>query len=589
MWVAEAVAACISVAVRLAAVPAGLVSAIPGLAQNAAAQFTMRLSHLLPLGPIAATALDCTPSAFQSILPQGATVAFAYPLSESSTFQVPVGDVAYPVSPTKLPELCVVHIQVASSTSSHFGFGLFLPQTWNERFLAYGNGGFAGGINYLDMAAGVHYGFATMSTDTGHNSTSGDITWALNEPEKIVDWGYRAMHGSVELAKQVVEAYYKCKPKYNYYSGCSTGGRQGIRDIQLYPEDFDGVLAGAPAWWTSHLQTWTVKLGLYNLPVDAPHHIPIGLFPVVGAEVLKQCDPQDGLVDTIISDPQGCDFFPEALLCGPNVTNQTAAGCLTSAQIGTLYLIYNDYVENNQTFVFPHLELGSEAQWPFLLSAAEPSSYGVQYVQDMLLNDTSWNFWDYNYTIVELADKIQPGNATAYDYDLSPFHARGGKILQYHGMSDALIATGSSVVFYKEVLKTLVPKGIELDSWYRLFLVPGMQHRAGTPPNMNAPWYFAGANQAGVLGTSPGSVYSVPGFRDAKHDALLALMEWVENGTAPDEIVATKWVDDTLADKVLRQRPLCPFPKQARFVGQGDPDVAENWVCRYSYEGVTTQ
>ncbi|KAK1069310.1 hypothetical protein LTR33_010921, partial [Friedmanniomyces endolithicus] len=326
----------------------------------------MRLAYLLPLGPLAAVAFDCTPTAFQSILPQGATVAFAYPLSEGSTFQVPVGDVAYPVSPTKLPELCVVHIQVTSSATSHFGFGLFLPQTWNERFLAYGNGGFAGGINYLDMAAGVHYGFATMSTDTGHNSTSGDVTWALNKPEKIVDWGYRAMHGSVDLAKQVVEAYYNCKPKYNYYSGCSTGGRQGIRDIQLYPDGFDGVLAGAPAWWTSHLQTWTVKLGLYNLPVDAPHHIPIGLFPVVGAEVL---------VDTIISDPQGCDFFPEALLCGPNVTNQTAAGCLTAAQIGTLYLIYNDYVENNQTFVFPHLELGSEAQWPVLLSAAEPSSY----------------------------------------------------------------------------------------------------------------------------------------------------------------------------------------------------------------------
>jgi len=213
----------------------------------------------------------------------------------------------------------------------------------------------------------------------------------------------------------------------------------------------------------------------------------------------------------------------------------------------------------------------------------------VQYVQDMLLNDTSWNFWDYNYTIVELADKIQPGNATAYDYDLSPFHAHGGKLLQYHGMSDALIATGSSVVFYKEVLKTLVPKGIELDSWYRLFLVPGMQHCAGTPPDMNAPWYFAGANQAGALGVSPGSVYSVPGFADAKHDALLALMAWVENGTAPDQIVATKWVDDKLVDKVLRQRPVCPFPKQARFIGRGDPDVAENWVCRFLYEGVTTQ
>ena len=198
------------------------------------------------------------------------------------------------------------------------------------------------------MAAGVGYGFAAMSTDTGHNSTSGNITWALNNDETKIDWGYRAMHEYIVTAKQVVESYYARKPKYNYYSGCSTGGRQGIRDIQLYPGDFDGVLAGAPAWWTSHLQTWTVKLGLYNLPVTAAHHIPLTLFPTIGAEVLKQCDGLDGLVDNIISDPHRCDFFPEALLCGPNVTNQTTAGCLTAAQIGTLYNIYNDYVDTNQ-------------------------------------------------------------------------------------------------------------------------------------------------------------------------------------------------------------------------------------------------
>ncbi|KAK5117672.1 hypothetical protein LTR62_005095 [Meristemomyces frigidus] len=550
----------------------------------------MRLIHTAPLLPYLATtaAFDCSPAAFRSVLPNNASVEFAYSIGQNGTFNVPSGDVAYPTSPTQLPQLCAVQLCVTSSPSSAFCFGLYLPQDWNERFLAVGNGGFAGGVNWLDMAAGAHYGFASISTDTGHNSTSGDITWALNNPEKTIDWGYRAMHGSVELAKQVVELYYGCKLKYSYYSGCSTGGRQGIRDIQLYPDDFHGVLAGAPAWWTSHLQTWTVKLGLYNLPVDAPHHIPISLFPAVGAEVLKQCDPQDGLVDSIISDPSGCDFYAEAVLCGANVTNQTAAGCLTAAQIGTLYSIYNDYVDTNQTFVFPHLELGSEAQWAVLLGGNTPNSLGTEYVQNMVLNDTTWSPFDFEYPIVELADKIQPGNATAYDYDLSPFQQRGGKLLQYHGLSDALIATGSSTFFYKEVLKTLVPKGIELDSWYRLFLVPGMQHCAGTPSDVNAPWYFAGANQAGELGTSPGSVYSVPGFQDAKHDALLALMTWVEEGIAPDQIVATKWENDVLADKVLRQRPLCPFPKQARFGGRGDPNVAENWSCWNQWDAAMT-
>ena len=184
---------------------------------------------------------------------------------------------------------------------------------------------------------------------------------------------------------------------------------------------------------------------------------------------------------------------------------------------------------------------------------------------------------------MQLADKLQPGNATAGNFDLSPFHNRGGKLLQYHGLADGLIATGSSTYFYKEVLKTLVPKGIELESWYRFFLVPGMQHCAGTPLDVNAPWYFAGANQAGALGVEPGSVHSVPGFSDAKHDILLALMAWTENGTAPDSIVATKWKNDTLTDQVMRQRPLCPYPTQAKYTGHGNPDDAENWKCGYLY------
>lgn len=186
-----------------------------------------------------------------------------------------------------------------------------------------------------------------MSTDTGHNSFSQDGSWALNK-EKLTDWGYRAMHGSVVLAKEIVQAYYGCESKYSYYSGCSTGGRQGLKEVEMFPEDFDGVLAGAPAWWTSHLQTWTVKAGLYNLPTTSAHHIPPTLFSVIGAEVLRQCDGTDGLVDSIVSNPKGCDFVPEALLCQSNVTNQTKAGCLTVPQVETLYQIYNDYVETNQ-------------------------------------------------------------------------------------------------------------------------------------------------------------------------------------------------------------------------------------------------
>jgi len=525
-------------------------------------------------------AFECTPSAFSKHLPSSARVAFTTHVPAGSTFQVPASDIAYPTSPTNLRDTCVVQVNVTSSSTSAYSFGLFLPMEWNSRFLAVGNGGFAGGINWLDMGAGLGYGFAVMSTDTGHNSTSADVTWALNREQRKIDFGYRAMHGSVVLAKELVTAYYEEKPCYNYYSGCSTGGRQGLKELELYPEDFDGVIAGSAAWWTTHLQTWTVKLGAYNLPINAPNHIPATLFPAIGAEVLKQCDGSDGLIDNIISDPSRCDFFAEALLCADNVTNQTEAGCLTNPQIDTLYHIYNNYVDTNQSFVFPHLELGSEAQWPVLLTGDAPSSIGVQYVQDMVLNDPTWQWQDFDYSIVELADKLDPGNATANDFDLEPFRARGGKLLTYHGLSDALIATGSSVYFYKHVLRTLMPKGIDLDEFYRFFLVPGMQHCLGTPTDMNAPWYFAGPNQAGSLTTS---VHSVPGFSDPEHDILLALMAWVEHGRAPEQIIATKWDNDTLQDKVLRQRPLCVYPKQAMYTGKGNVDDAANWVCEYLY------
>lgn len=548
---------------------------------------------LLPLLSSTATAApaDCSASYFQSLLPGNATVRFATSVQENATFTVPAGDIAYPTSPTQLKAACAVEINVTSSVESAFSFGIFLPEAglWNERFLAVGNGGFAGGVNWLDMAAGLGYGFAVVSTDTGHSSLSNGSSWALNNEQRKIDWGYRAMHGSVVLAKQVVEAYYAKKPAYSYYSGCSTGGRQGLKEIQLYPDSFDGVLAGAPAWWTSHLQTWTLKLGLFNLPADAPHHIPAALFPSIAKEVLKQCDAQDGLVDSIISDPFGCNFFPEALHCGANVTNQTTAGCLTPPQLDTLYKIHNSYVEANNTFVFPGLALGSEEQWPALLGGAAPNALGSGYVRDFLLNDESWNIWDFNGSIVELADSVQPGNASAVDFDLSPFHSRGGKLIQYHGEADGLIPTGSSVYFYEHVLRTLKPKGVELDSWYRFFLVPGMQHCRGTPADVAAPWYFAGSSQAAGLGRTPGSVYGVPGFRDGRHDALLALMDWVEKDSPPDTLVATKWKNDNLLDdggkrEVLRQRPLCVYPKQARFSGKGNPNEASSWNCELPWE-----
>jgi feruloyl esterase len=429
------------------------------------------------------------------------------------------------------------------------------------------------------MDSNVRYGFAAMSTDTGHISGTADGSWALNNPEAQTDWGYRAMHGSVVLGKQIVSAYYEHDISYSYYSGCSTGGRQGLKEVQMFPDDFDGVIAGAPAWWTTHLQTWTVKVGLYNLPTSSPGHIPVSLFPTIAAEVLRQCDPQDGITDGIISDPYGCDFIAEALLCNSSSSsNASSSSCLTAAQIGTLYDIYNDYVETNQTFVFPHLALGSEDQWAVLLgtdTTQSPNPLGTAWVADFLLSDPNWNYTDFSYQIVQEGDAVNPGMANANQTNLSAFHDKGGKLLHYHGLSDGLIPTGSSIYYYKEVLKTMTSQGVGLDDWYRFFLIPGMQHCAGSVHN--APWYIAGANQPFALGNE---VYSVPGFMDPKHDALLALMQWTENGTAPESLIATKYTNDSAGEPVVRQRPLCPYPAQAVYTGTGDVNSAASWKCQ---------
>ncbi|KAH8647693.1 putative ferulic acid Esterase/Feruloyl esterase [Xylariales sp. PMI_506] len=519
---------------------------------------------------------SCTIETFQSFLDTNGTTAVviaAESISANGTFEV-TGNAAYPESPTNLQALCAVEVNVTSEAGTHYSFGLFLPVDWNGRFLAVGNGGYAGGINWIDMGAGVGYGFAVMSTDTGHSGSTSATSWAYGNPESITDWGWRAMHGSTVISKFLIESWYTSPSKYNYYSGCSVGGRQGLRALQLFPGDYDGVSAGAPAWWTTHLQLDAVKTLTYNQPTNASHTIPESMFSIIGAEVLRQCDPQDGVTDTIISDPFGCNFNPLTLLCtGGNTTD-----CLNGQQIQTMYKVYNDWVETNQTFVFPHYLLGTESQWSLSIGDGDESSLENQsgFAQNLLQLGPNWSWQDLDYDTVLLAEQINPGNATADDFDISPFYARGGKLIHHHGLADAILATGSSVYFYEQVAAATVPQSIELDDFYRMFLIPGMEHCMSSPSTMNAPWYIAGANQAAVLGSS---VSGVPGYRDAGHDVILSLMAWVENGTAPDSIIATKFVNDSVEDGVDRQRPICPYPQQALYNGTGNPDLAESWSC----------
>lgn len=514
----------------------------------------------------------CVTSTFSEILPASAHVENVVSVAAGSEYGEGPSDIAYPIIPTNLPGLCAVTINVTSSESSSFRFGLFLPDEWNERFLAVGNGGFAGGINWHDMGAGVSYGFASMSTDTGHNSTAIDLSWALNDPESQSDFGWRAMHGSIMLAKDVVAQYYSKNPEYSYYSGCSTGGRQGFKEAELFPETFDGLLVGAPAWYTAHLQPWTTKIATHNLPESDPKHIEPASFSIIAAEALRQCDSLDGVEDGIISSPELCTLDTSKLLCGNEGVDDSA--CLTPEQIQTLRKIYADYKIDGE-YVMSGMEVGSEAQWVVLLGSSAPVPLGDGYIQYFLLNDTTWDWTQYNDSLVKLAETRDPGKLTADDYDFSAIKNKGGKVLLFHGLADAFIPPGSSRTFHSRVIQATEGPA---DDFFKFFQVPGLQHCSGTA--VDAPWFFSGSIQTSSITTDVRNGALLP-LRDSKHDALLALMNWVENGKEVKSIISTAWKNQTDPESgVLRERLICPHPKKAVYDGNGDVDSTRSWNCR---------
>ncbi|KAF7190265.1 putative feruloyl esterase B-1 [Pseudocercospora fuligena] len=522
-------------------------------------------------------AIDCSFDAVQQIMPGGVDLSFATPISENGAFTVPSADTDWPVNPIKLPALCAVAATVTSAENGTFGFGIFLPTVWNERTLTVGNGGLAGGVNWIDMGTGVKYGHAVISTDTGHNGTTTQAAWAYNNTKAQTNWGWRALHESVVYGKQIIESFYDKAPVYHYYQVCSTGGRQGFKEAEMFPDDFDGVIAGAPAWWTSHQQIWQFWTGYINY-ISNISSIPETMFDVIGCEVLRQCDPQDGVVDNIISNPYGCDFDAEQLLCGKAGSSLNTTSCLTPEQLATFDTLTHDFTTTNSTLVFPKWLLGAEHFWNLNIAGGSPNIIGLGYIQYFLGLGASWNWRDFDDDVVQLSETLNAGQADASDYNLEPFYTGGKKFIHYHGLSDGGIATGASYYWYEHIDRALTPKGIDLDDFYRFFPIPGMGHCTDTADHVNAPYFIAGISM-----TNNGR-NSVPGYQDSKHDVLLALMDWVENGTAPEFIIGTAWQNFTTEEVVTRQRPICPHPQLAKYKGEGDPDDANSWECGLLYE-----
>ncbi len=465
---------------------------------------------------------------------------------------------------TDLPSFCRVLGTLKPSGDSNIQFEIWMPNSnWNGKYQGVGNGGYAGAINYGEMVVALTRGYATASTDTGHQADGIDATWALGHPEKIVDFGHRAIHQLTVTAKSVTREFYGEAPRRSYFNSCSNGGRQALMEAQRYPEDFDGIIAGAPANYWTHLLS-TAVWNSSALLADPASYIPAKKLPAIESAVLSACDATDGVTDGVIEDPSLCHFDAHVLECHDAETDH----CLTAPQVTALTKLYSGSRSSNGKPLFPGYSPGGEAEdggWgPWITGAAPEKSlmfaFGTQFYKNMVFNNAAWDFHTYDVDReTKIGDQKMAAVLNATNPDLKRFKARGGKLIVYHGWSDAAIPALNAIDYYQSVVAKSGVK--EAAGFVRLFMVPGMQHCGGG----------AGPNDFGQSGPPNG---------DAEHSLGAALEKWVDQGTAPERIIAAKHKDDRdPKSEVVRTRPLCAYPLIARYKGQGSTDDAANFEC----------
>ncbi|HKW33507.1 MAG TPA: tannase/feruloyl esterase family alpha/beta hydrolase [Candidatus Acidoferrum sp.] len=462
-----------------------------------------------------------------------------------------------------LGAFCRVVVEATPSADSSIRIEVWMPaEGWNGRFRGQGNGGFAGEIDYRGLALAVGQKSASAATDTGHSAGGTDARWALGHPEKVTDYGYRAIHEMTQIAKAVIQAFYGNPAQHAYFAACSNGGRQALMEAQRFPEDYDGILAGAPANYWTHLLTKALA-DAQATTLDPASYIPSSKLPALARAVNAACDAQDGVTDSVLNDPRQCKFDAASLLCKAGDSGE----CFTAPQITALKKLYEGPHDAKGNLIFPgYLPGGEEGPggWATWITGPEPGksllfAFGGGYFSNMVYEKSDW---DYKKTKVD--DGLKAAEAktakilNATDPNLAPFKAGGGKLIVYHGWNDAAISALNSINYYNSVESKMGQT--ETDAFSRLYMVPGMQHCGGGP----------GANSFGQLGQ---------GAPDPQHNMEVALVDWVENGTAPSTIVATKFVDDDPSKGVKFTRPLCPYPQVAKFKGSGDPNDAVNFVC----------
>ena len=462
-----------------------------------------------------------------------------------------------------LPAFCRVVVHSHPSADSDILIEVWMPLAgWNGRLQGVGNGGFAGQIEYRDLGAAMAKGYAAAGTDTGHEASGIDARWALGHPEKVADFGYRGVHEMTVTAKALVEQYYGAGPKHSYFASCSDGGREALMEAQRFPEDFDGILAGAPAnYWTALLTTAVVDtLALTGKPGS---YIPQAKVPAIAKAVLAQCDALDGVKDGILNDPRKCHFDPSMIQCK---AGEESNACLTPDQVTTLKALYAGLHDAKGRAVFPGYLPGAEEGgngWGTWIFGAAPGMsamalFGKGFFSDMVYDDKDWNLKSFALgSGLREAQEKTAAELDAVNPDLSAFEKRGGKLILYHGWNDPAISALNTVNYYNSVAAKLgLPATI---SFVRLYMIAGMQHCGEGP----------GADMIGQSWMWQDS--------DPRHNARIAVEDWVEKGNAPDSLTATKLSGEEHGTVVMT-RLLCPYPRSAKYNG-GDPNQAESFAC----------
>ncbi|KAK7464265.1 hypothetical protein VKT23_006430 [Stygiomarasmius scandens] len=459
-----------------------------------------------------------------------------------------------------LTDTCRIAMFIATSNDSGINFEAWFPRNWTGRFLSTGNGGLSGCIQYEDLAYASALGFATVGANNGHNGTSGEAF--LNHPGVIEDFAYRSIHTGVVVGKSLTETFYGSPHDKSYYLGCSTGGRQGLKSVQDFPEDFDGVVAGAPAADFNHLLDWSGHFFEITGNTSAPTFLAAERWvDLVHPDVLSQCDEIDGVKDGIIEDPNLCNYDPSDLVCAEG--NQTDA-CITEIQAETIRKAYEPFFIEGK-LAYPRIQPGSEDVPVFYTGA--PFIYTADWFRYVVYSDPSFDVTTLSEKDWALAQELDPFNISTWKGDISAFRDRQGKLLTYHGQADGLISSKNSERYYDRVSDIMGQESTQLDEFWRFFRISGMGHCSGGVGAWEIGQTLAGAGGVGSLNLDPES------------NVLMAMVRWVEEGVAPEKVLGTKYVNDTVAQGVEFARAHCRYPLRNTYDGVGDPTKKESWNC----------